>query len=104
VIRAFLVTMAEEVRYKVKLLEEGQITVDAPISVFNADKKGYFTLFDNAAAAKGKLNLKWVLRKHLLIFCFLVFSGQEKGHSFHKYVDAAPYTKEHFAVSHHNLV
>ncbi len=52
--RAFLVTMAEEVRYKVKLLEEGQITVDAPISVFSADKKGYFTLFDNGAAAKGK--------------------------------------------------
>ena len=46
--------MAEEVRYQVKVLEEGHITVDAPISAFSADTKGYFTLFDNGAAAKGK--------------------------------------------------
>lgn len=52
---AFLVTtMAEEVRYKVKVLEDGHITVDAPLSVFSSDKKGYFTLFDNNAASKGK--------------------------------------------------
>ena len=53
-IRDKSVTMAEEVRYQVKVLEEGHITVDAPISAFSADKKGYFTLFDNGAAAKGK--------------------------------------------------
>ena len=47
--------MAEEVRFKVKLLEEGQITVDAPLSAFPSEKKGYFTLFDAGAAAKGKL-------------------------------------------------
>ncbi len=46
--------MAEEVRYKVKVLEDGQITVDAPLSVFSSDKKGYFTLFDNSASSKGK--------------------------------------------------
>ena len=46
--------MAEEVRYKVKVLEDGHITVDAPLSVFSTDKKGYFTLFDNNAASKVK--------------------------------------------------
>lgn len=60
-------TMAEEIRYKVKLLEEGQITVDAPISVFTADKKGYFTLFDNGASAKGKQELSMFAKKHFNI-------------------------------------
>ncbi len=46
--------MAEEVRYKVKVLEDGHITIDAPLSVFSIEKKGYFTLFDNSAASKGK--------------------------------------------------
>jgi hypothetical protein len=57
---AFLVTMAEEVRYKVKVLEDGHITVDAPLSVFSSDKKGYFTLFDNNAASKGKSQYRTV--------------------------------------------
>jgi hypothetical protein len=53
--------MADEVVYKVMVLEEGHITVQAPMSVFTSEKKGYFTLFDAAAVMKGKF---------LFIVCF----------------------------------
>jgi len=62
-----------ETTYKVVMLDDGSITVDAPSTVF--PETGYFTLFDEAAYSKGK-----------------------KGHSFHKYVERAPYTKEHFKL------
>mmetsp|Transcript_44366 Transcript_44366/g.90531 ORF Transcript_44366/g.90531 Transcript_44366/m.90531 type:complete len:436 (+) Transcript_44366:148-1455(+) len=65
--------MAEETTYKVKLLDDGSITVEAPQSLF--PDTGYFTMYDSSAAAKGV-----------------------KKHSFHKYIEKAPYTKEHFKI------
>eukprot|EP00287_Rhodomonas_sp_CCMP768_P008180 CAMPEP_0196738580 /NCGR_PEP_ID=MMETSP1091-20130531/15883_1 /TAXON_ID=302021 /ORGANISM="Rhodomonas sp., Strain CCMP768" /LENGTH=433 /DNA_ID=CAMNT_0042082551 /DNA_START=106 /DNA_END=1410 /DNA_ORIENTATION=+ len=59
--------------YKVVLLDDGSITVDAPASLF--PETGYFTMYDTSAIAKGM-----------------------KKHSFHKYVERAPYTKEHFKI------
>ena len=38
--------------YNVVQLDDGSITVDAPESTF--PEKGYFTLYDKAAAAKGR--------------------------------------------------
>ena len=43
--------MADPV-YNVVQLDDGSITVDAPASAF--PEKGYFTLYDKSATAKGK--------------------------------------------------
>jgi len=59
--------------YNVVQLDDGSITVDAPESTF--PEKGYFTLYDKAAAAKGF-----------------------KGHSFHKFSERHAYTKENFSI------
>mmetsp|Transcript_12923 Transcript_12923/g.31712 ORF Transcript_12923/g.31712 Transcript_12923/m.31712 type:complete len:434 (-) Transcript_12923:117-1418(-) len=65
--------MADLPTYKVCMLDDGSVTVDCPADKFTPT--GYFTMFDAAAAIKGV-----------------------KGHSFHKYVEKAPYTKEHFKL------
>lgn len=43
--------MAEKI-FKVVQLDDGSITVDAPASEF--PEKGYFTLYDKSASAKGE--------------------------------------------------
>eukprot|EP00802_Teleaulax_amphioxeia_P004534 Tamp_04538.p1 GENE.Tamp_04538~~Tamp_04538.p1 ORF type:complete len:493 (-),score=130.97 Tamp_04538:1777-3138(-) len=64
--------MAEKI-FKVVQLDDGSITVDAPPSEF--PEKGYFTLYDKSASAKGV-----------------------KGHSFHKFTERHAYTKENFSI------
>jgi translation initiation factor 2 subunit 1 len=59
--------------YNVVQLDDGSITVDAPASAF--PEKGYFTLYDKAAVAKGI-----------------------KTHSFHRYAERLAYTKENFSI------
>ncbi|EKX53378.1 translation initiation factor 2, alpha subunit [Guillardia theta CCMP2712] len=58
-------------RYAAKLMDDGSITVDAPTSAF--PPSGFFTLFHPKKEG-----------------C--------KPYSFHKYVEQAPYTKDHFAI------
>jgi len=48
--------MADPV-YNVVQLDDGSITVDAPASAF--PEKGYFTLYDKSAAAKGEYPAIW---------------------------------------------
>lgn len=44
-------------QYKVKVIDDGYLIVDAPLSEFR--EKGYFTMYDQTALLKGTRHRSW---------------------------------------------